>query len=168
MPAFAGEDGTMEAQWLIIDGNNLIHSHPGPCPDGPQADFETARWVLAQQIDSLCGALADRVTLVFDGTRGGPHEAFRGRIEVVFSPPELEADGVIERHICSAPNPSGILVVTSDRLLRQTVFGAGAHTMSCAEFSGLLRDKARLTTARCSPSPRRAAGPRLGDFFPAD
>jgi len=157
----------MEARWLIIDGNNLIHSHPEVCPGAPHADFDTARWTLAQRLDSLATALADRVTLVYDGTRGGRHEAFRGSIDVVFSPPELTADGLIEKMVLAAQKRNSILVVTSDRLLRQTVFGAGAHTMSCAEFAGLVGDTARQTEARCAPTQGNRDGPTLGDFFPA-
>ncbi len=156
----------MEAHWLIIDGNNLIHSHPGLCTAGGGADFDTARWILAQRIDNLAGALADRVTLVFDGTRGGPHEAFHGSIDVVFSQPELGADGFIEKRVCSAADPAGVLVVTSDRLLRQTVFGAGAHTMSCAEFAELLRDTSRQEATRRARPAGTHAGPTLGDYFP--
>ncbi len=157
----------MHANWLIIDGNNLIHSHPEVCSAGANADFDTIRWVLAQRLDSLATAFADRVTLVYDGTRGGRHEAFRGSIDVVFSPPELTADGLIEKMVLAAQNRNSILVVTSDRLLRQTVFGAGAHTMSCAEFAAVVGDAARQTAARCAPAQGKRDGPTLGDFFPA-
>lgn len=156
----------METKWLIIDGNNLIHGQPGLCPGGSRVDFDTARWVLAQRLDSLVGAVANRVTLVYDGTRGGRHEAFRGSIDVVFAPPELTADGLIEKLVVGAGAPAGILVVTSDRQLRQAVFGAGAHTMSCAEFAGLVRDMARQTEEKCTPRPGAEKGPTLGDFFP--
>ena len=76
-----------------------------------------------------------RVTVVFDG-QGGPREpmARAAGLEVLFSPKGKTADDVIERLVGQSPQPARILVVTSDRMERQMVEGAGALSISAEAF----------------------------------
>ena len=51
-------------------------------------------------VAGLAGRLANRMTIVFDGTRGGKDEASEARgVEVIFSPADKTADTVIEQMV---------------------------------------------------------------------
>ncbi len=84
----------------------------------------------------------------------------------MFSPGHQTADTVIERMVQQSPSPEDILVVTSDRMERESVMAAGAHTMSCGEFmewsERCERNLARRASSAGQPAPRAT----LGDFFP--
>ena len=155
-------------KWIIVDGNNLVHSDRESLFGDPRTDFAGARWGLARLLDELMGELAERVTLVFDGTIGGKDEAFQNAdLQVVFSPADMTADSVIERLVSRASNPGDILVVSSDRGERQTVGVAGAQTMSCQNFIPLLKDcRQNLRRSLGRHAKQKAPGPSLGDFFP--
>lgn len=154
----------MRYQRVIVDGFSLLHRDAGlrPLLDDQPA---LARRQLVRKAEECGLALADAVTVVFDG-RQGLNDAFIGfRAEVIFSPPNLSADGVIERMVSKAANPAALLVVTSDRIERETVSAAGADTMSSGDF---LDQGQRATQAQKRPhlAAARPRPARLGDFFP--
>lgn len=154
----------MLADWLIIDGNNLVHQMPRRAG----LPFDVARTDLARQIDEVGGVLAKRVTLIFDGTRGGEDDAFRASsVEVLFSPGHRTADDVIERMVAADAHKRDIVVVTSDHAERDTVLAAGGSVMSCARFQDELAVQrgSMIRTMRAKPR-GGATGPSLGDFFP--
>jgi len=155
--------------WIIIDGNNLVHSDREGLFGDHVADFDGARFGLARVLDELAGELAGKVTVVFDGTVGGKDEAFQSsELQVVFSPADMTADGVIERMAAQAQDPGSILVVSSDRAERDTVTAAGALTMSCQNFIELIKECRRtLSRQLAKRAKRRTPGQSLGDFFPA-
>jgi len=64
----------MPANWLIIDGNNLLHYDPR-LAGLARRDFDRARRELVQGLDQLAGRLARRVTIVFDGVGPAPASA---------------------------------------------------------------------------------------------
>jgi predicted RNA-binding protein with PIN domain len=79
----------------------------------------------------------------------------------------MTADSVIERMVAQAQDPGGILVVSSDRGERYTVGAAGALTMSCRNFIGLIKECRHMLSQRLAKRARRPSpGPSLGDFFP--
>ena len=126
-----------------------------------------ARQQLIRKLEEVAGALAERITVVFDGIGKGGREGYEASsIEVVFSPSDKTADTLIERLAHEATDPTGILIVTSDRLERETTAATGADTMSCGEFldrcEQIRSELSRQTGARRTKS----SGPRLGDFFP--
>lgn len=154
----------MRYQRVIVDGFSLLHRDAAlrPLLDGQPA---LARHQLVRKAEACGLALGNAVTVVFDG-RKGLNDAFVGfRAEVVFSPPHLSADGVIERMVAAAAEPALLLVITSDRIERDTVSAAGADTMSAGDF--LEQGQRAAQTQRRPPAggarPRAA---RLGDFFP--
>ena len=156
-------------KWIIIDGNNLLHSDKEGILFGDRkTDFDSARRKLSRALDELAGAIAERMTVVFDGSVGGRDEAFQtSELRVVFSPAEMDADSVIERIVAEAPDPKGILVVSSDRAERRTVGAAGAEVMSCRNFISLLLDVRRSLKRQLQGRGRQVIpGPSLGDFFP--
>ena len=100
--------------------------------------------------------------MVFDGREGGRDVALDApNLEVLFSPSNRTADGLIEQMVHAAEKPERILVVTSDWIEQRLVSVFGASVISCREF--LLRCEASLSTPKKSKSVR---GSTLGDFFP--
>ena len=157
-------------RWLIVDGFSLLHRDEKLAAVLQAGRLFEARRLLVQGLDRIAGALAARTTVVFDGRRegGSGDEAIDVSIEVVFSPSHLTADSVIERLVQAATPAAGILVVTSDRLERETVGAAGAESMSCGDFLDLCRREEAHLRRRAQPASGAGPAPRptLGDFFP--
>ena len=155
----------MQARWIIIDGYSLLHRRgkPGTRP----GNLQSARQQIVRQLEEVAGALAPRITLVFDGTGPGGREGYEASsIDVVFSPADKTADTLIERMVHEAGDPSGILVVTSDRLERETTAAAGADTMSCGDFVDLCERKRGHLSRQGSAGSGKKTGSKLGDYFP--
>ncbi len=153
----------MDYNQLIIDGYNLL------CQDGPfdsqRYGLETARQGLVRQIERLALGMADQLTVVFDGRKAGRDLALSSsHLEVIFSPSNRTADGVIEQLVHNAKDPARILVVTSDRMEQQLVSVFGASVISCREF--LLRCEAveRVASSKFFGK-RLGPTPTFGDFF---
>lgn len=143
-------------KWLIIDGYNLIH-RTGNCRIGDDRsgdrpvrlprDLGGKRRHLIQLLEKTVGVLAERITVVFDGRSGGndhsgkaPDEQESSVVEVLFSPRDKTADTVIEQLVFQAGPAGKVVVVTSDRLERETTEGAGAETMACSVFLDQLNE----------------------------
>ena len=156
----------MPANWLIIDGNNLLHYDPR-LAGLARRDFDRARRELVQGLDQLAGRLARRVTIVFDGVGPGPGVGYdASAVEVVFSSTNLTADSVIERLARGAADRSSVTVVSSDRGERDSVEAGGVHSISCRTFLEWI-DEARRRLAREVHGVRASAKkPTLGDSFP--
>lgn len=156
----------MNYDWIIIDGNNLLHT-PG-CELPGAAGFEQRRWALARRLTELVPLPARRITLVYDGSIGGRDDAFDGSpLEVVYTPRNSTADALIERLVCERPAGCRVLVVTSDHMERDTVEAAGAEALSCA---GFLHEIERPPPADDGAGRFRNNAPpaTLADFFPHD
>jgi len=150
----------MDFDWLIIDGYNLLHQDAAL--EGRRDDLPTARQRLVRRIEQSASGMASKITVVFDGREGGRDEALDApNLEVLFSPSNRTADGVIEQMVHDAKNPARILVVTSDWIEQRLVSVFGASVISCREF--LLRCETPLTPARRQ---KPSKGSTLGDFFP--
>ncbi len=129
-------------KWLIIDGYNLIHRAgdyrsgvPALREIGMSRDLDGRRWQLVQLLEKTVGVLAERITVVFDGrSEKALDEQESPVVEVLFSPGNKTADTVIEQLVFQAGAADGIVVVTSDRLERETTDAAGAQTMACSVF----------------------------------
>lgn len=148
----------MDAAWIIIDGNNLIHCEPRW--SGLQGtSFPTARAQLVHRIASLAGNACDRLIIIFDGTIPGRDQALSTpKVDVQYMAANDSADRRIEGLIREAPSAAEVIVVTNDRTLRNVVFGLGAQTLSCGEF--VLEMKA----PQSSPPSRYVAGGKKGNF----
>lgn len=142
-------------KWLIIDGYNLIHRTGAPTlrEVGMPRDLAGKRRRLIQLLEKTVGILAERITVVFDGRSGGDgHSGGDGRssggpdeqeslvVEVLFSPRDKTADTVIEQLVFQAGAAGRVVVVTSDRLERETTEAAGAETMACSVFLDQLNE----------------------------
>jgi predicted RNA-binding protein with PIN domain len=156
----------MRTRWLIVDGYSLLHRMEARSP-ASRGFSHAARGRIARRLEELIGTLADRITVVFDGTgEDAGSDAASAVVEVVFSPGDKTADTVIERLVSSAPDPGGILVVTSDRAERQTVGAAGAHSMSCGNFLTVCDHQEQMLARAARAVGKKASRPTLGDFFP--
>lgn len=154
------------AHWLIIDGNNLIHATPA-LMEAAGRDFSMARQRLVHQLDELVHVLADRITVVFDGTLGGKQTGYESSaVEVIFSPSHFTADSVIERLAVRAADRGNITVVSSDSLERHTVEAGGVQTLSCRSFVEEVRQAQANLRRRLSETGRPSRKNALGDLFP--
>lgn len=144
---------------VFVDGYNLLHHIEGP-PAGRGGDSARAR--LIRRIERMVGALADRVTIVFDGRGDADVEALSTVVDVVFARAPFSADLWIEREVRRAMTPAGLLVVTSDRAVRQSAEAAGVETMGCSES---LERCAAIRTPSQRASPSQGFDRRLGDAF---
>lgn len=154
----------MNIDWLIIDGYSLIHRDPDLQFLLP-AKMTEARTRLIRKLETGAGIQADRVTVVFDGQSGGlSHEQGTLVTEVFFTPKNATADTVIEQWCAAHASQSNILVVTSDRMERETVTAAGARCMSCAAFLDQLSGQRR--TISHSIRRKRPESFTLGEIFP--
>lgn len=153
---------SMDFDWLIIDGYNLMHQDEAL--DGRRDDLQTARQRLVRRIEQSATGMARKITVVFDGREGGRDVALDApNLEVLFSPSNRTADGLIEQMVHAAENPERILVVTSDWIEQRLVSVFGATVISCREF--LLR----CATPFAAPKKLKPAkGTTLGDFFPEE
>lgn len=150
----------MDFDWLIIDGYNLMHQDDAL--DGRRDDLQTARQRLVRRIEQSAAGMARKITVVFDGREGGRDIALDApNLEVLFSPSNRTADGLIEQMVHAAEKPERIIVVTSDWIEQRLVSVFGASVISCREF--LLRCETPSIVSRKSKSER---GYTLGDFFP--
>jgi predicted RNA-binding protein with PIN domain len=150
----------MDYDQLIIDGYNLMHQDEAL--NGRRDDLPIARQRLVRRIEQVASGMASKITVVFDGREHGRDIALDApNLEVLFSPSNRTADGVIEQMVHDAKDSSRILVVTSDWIEQRLVSVFGASVISCREF---------LSRCETTPSiPRRADPPKgstLGDFFP--
>lgn len=177
-------------KWLIIDGYNLIHrigNHrsgnylsgvPTLREVGMPHDLAGKRRRLIQLLEKTVGILADRITVVFDGrsgggpAAGGPDEQESPVVEVLFSPGNKTADTVIEQLVFQAglagsPATAGrVVVVTSDRLERETTEAAGAETMACSVFLDQLNETlARIEQELRSRGTAQHSATPLGNPF---
>lgn len=162
----------MRHAWIIVDGFSLLYREAGILPVLKAGRrFEACRRMV-RRLDRLAGLLADRLTIVFDGQgAGGPSdEALDVAVEVIFSPSGQTADTVIERMARAAERPQDVLVVTSDRMERETVDSSGATSMGCTDFLAWVEREERALDRRGGPRPPAPGGgwpATLGDRIDA-
>lgn len=117
----------------LVDGYNLLCRLEGKC--NRRGGGAAARHRLVRRIEHAVGTIVDRMTIVFDGLDARDEEVWpHSIVRVVFARPPLSADLWIEREVRAALDPSSLLVISSDRMIRQSAEAAGAETMGCSEF----------------------------------
>jgi predicted RNA-binding protein with PIN domain len=138
------EDGVAAAEHLVrvpgavlvIDGYNVTKT---AWPDAPLAEQRQ------RLVDALCeltartGAEAD---VVFDGAddavAAAPTRLPRG-VHVRFSPASVEADDVVIALVDEYPLGRPVVVVSSDRRVREGAGRRGANVLTSDQFLGALR-----------------------------
>jgi predicted RNA-binding protein with PIN domain len=126
---------------ILIDGHNLIGRLPALSLGDPDDEEK-----LVGLLRSYRARTGKSITVVFD-PGGAYHPAQTRRIsgiEVVFASHGSSADAIIARRVRSSRNPSGWLVVTSDRKLADTVSRHGARVQSAGAFVAELEKPAQV------------------------
>lgn len=130
-----------------IDGYNLLHKSAALRPLA-QEDFEAAREGLIDQVAHFCMATGHQVTIVFDGlSRHEPEHVDHYRnvpgLKVLYAPKNRSADAVIERLVYGEPRRIEVVVVSTDRGLRDICTGMGALVMDADNFLTVAGDARR-------------------------
>jgi len=78
-----------------------------------------------------------KVIVIFDhGLPGGwSRELSTGPVKVVFAGSHTDADRVLVERVRAAKNAPGLVVVSSDRQVRQAAEARGAHVVSAEKFA---------------------------------
>jgi predicted RNA-binding protein with PIN domain len=116
-------------EW-IVDGNNVM----GARPDGWWRDRPAAQRRLVGRLEAFAAARDEPVTVIFDG---GSHDAGGGvRVAVRFAsrPGRDAADDDLAALVAAHPEPSSLVVATSDAGLAARVVGAGARVLGAGAF----------------------------------
>jgi predicted RNA-binding protein with PIN domain len=126
----------MSERWVLVDGYSVIHAWP-KLRRAAGRSLEQQRDALVRVLQQFGDARHCRLTVVFDGYAAKRKPEFAeptAGVEVLFSEIGKTADDVIERLVGQAGHRDQILVVTSDRMERQTVEGLGAQSMDAELF----------------------------------
>jgi len=126
----------------LVDGYSLLHNWPELAPGRPRHSVR-ARHELIHVLTRYRDATGERITIFFDGA-GAPSEApadeSNAPVEVLFSRAGQTADQMIERAAHRFQAYGEVLVVTDDRVERDTVAGMGGMTASCANFIRMIEN----------------------------
>lgn len=129
-----------------IDGYNVIH-HCKRLKKLAKTDFEAGREALIDRVARYCTDAGKAAKIIFDGRGRRPDliSPFLSgpRLEVIYSPASQSADALIEREVYEATNRSSIIVVTSDRGIRDLCAGLGALTMHPDHFLSMIEESLR-------------------------
>lgn len=125
-----------EGVLLAVDGYNVT------LRSWPSLALAEQRRRLVDSLAELVMRAGTEVLLVFDGTdsgnRLGPPAAVRGRLRVVFSPSEVEADDVIIAAVDAFPPERPVVVATNDRRVRDSTSALGANVISVDQLLSVL------------------------------
>ena len=116
---------------MIVDGMNVLGSRP----DGWWRDRPTAMAALTRRLSALAGGEGIALNVIFDGRSHRQVAAAASGIEIGFAPGGPDAaDREILRILRADPDPASIVVVSSDRRLRNSVKAAGAGGVASGEL----------------------------------
>ena len=140
LPRAVFDDSVEAARFLIrvpgvlvlVDGYNLAK---WKWPSVPPRDLRARVGGVLADVSSRTDA---DVCVVYDGVDEGgairPVGAARVGVRVLFSSGEVEADDVIIDMVASTPNWRAVVVVSSDRRVRDGVARLGANVLSSQQF----------------------------------
>lgn len=122
---------------LFVDGYNVLHDWHR-IDGAPRLNTATARQEIIEAVRVIVDVEQWEATVVFDGREfGGRLQATESgsAVSVVFAPEGLTADGVIERLVAANARISRCIVVTADRMERETVMASGAECLTPKELA---------------------------------
>ena len=121
---------------ILVDGYSLLHNWLELAPGKPRFSA-TAREELISRLTQYHDACGIPLTIVFDGTTGGPGSGgvrSTPEVEVLFTRSGQTADQLIERAAHRLSAFGEVLVVTDDFAERDTVISLGGMASSCLNF----------------------------------
>ncbi|HNR34444.1 MAG TPA: NYN domain-containing protein [Candidatus Hydrogenedentes bacterium] len=134
----------------FVDGYNVIHHSTRLRPLAIES-FEQARDALIEHVGRFCVATGQTVKIIFDGRgrRAEPASPLKGikGLEVLYSPGHQSADALIERTVYQTPNRRNVIVVSSDRGIRDLCRGLGAMVMDADIFLDTIGESESETRA---------------------
>ena len=134
----------------LIDGYNLLRSVQ------KLEEFSTLTDVqLCRVVSDFLSCVRDHGHIVFDGVGPPDKSAFGGipLLEVYFSGQSYEADDIIEGKISDNSAPKSLVVVSSDRRLRNTASKRKAKSVSSEFFWKALLSQLEKQASRPAPEP---------------
>lgn len=153
----------MGIKWIIIDGYNALHTQ-NQLKSLFNSNPEKARYEFIKLIERYLLTLTCKTTVIFDGIKKGIDPILSTKtIEVIYSPSNLSADGLIERLVHNYCSPQEVCVVTSDRLEQLNVASSGAFIQSSKDF---MNQCINLKPSTYSTKMKPLEKPTLGDIFP--
>ena len=106
-----------EFKHIVVDGWNVIHSHPKLKKLLTSGNQDAARAELSSLLAPIHDFGGSRITIVYDGTGEDISIVRRSQIltfSEVFTPSNMTADELIEQLCSTSKNPDRILVVSRD------------------------------------------------------
>ena len=117
---------------VFVDGYNVTKGSV------PELDLESQRSWLERIITSHLTQISGRFEVIFDGADVAVSQpASSNRLRILFSPAGIEADDVIIEAV-KATNPRlPVVVVSSDKRVRDGAAAGGANVLSAQQFIGV-------------------------------
>ncbi len=128
LTAWAGLPGAH----LIVDGYNVTKT------GFPELSLSEQRDRLVRSLGALAARTSAEVTVVFDGAAVAAARPPARGVRVLFSPPGVLADTVINDLVRAEPRGRVILVVTSDREVADRAGADGARTAASVALLGVM------------------------------
>lgn len=116
-------------RYLLVDGHSVLHSWP-ELRQLHSRQPSSARERLIRQLSQLHDSGQWKVTLVFDGQRGGKEERPRDSMAVLYASAGQTADSIIERIVQVHAGRGEIGVVTADHAEMTAIESLGAFGFS--------------------------------------
>ncbi len=111
---------------VLVDGYNCIHD---AIPGFRDLSLEDAREQFVQLLESVRPPDVE-IIVVFDGRASGVEIRTRSSVDVRYAPPDLTADGYLQRLVRSyRERGSEVIVATADHSLQQTVLALGGFRL---------------------------------------
>jgi predicted RNA-binding protein with PIN domain len=115
---------------LLVDGYNVAKAA------WPDLSAAQQRARLVDALEAAAARTGARPVVVFDGADVSvvPAGAPRRLVQVRFSPADVEADDVVLEAVAAAPDAVPVVVVSSDRRVRDGARELGANLVSSAQL----------------------------------
>ena len=134
------------AEYLLVDGYNIIFSWPDLNEFVENGNLDAARMKLMEMLSNYQGYYKNTVILVFDGYKvknnPGTVEKYHN-IYVVYTKEAETADQYIEKVNGSLARANQVRVATSDRLEQVIILGQGATRVSARELQKEMEEMKR-------------------------
>lgn len=144
--ASAWDNGGCMAEYLLVDGYNIIFSWPELNEFAENGNLDAARMKLMEMLSNYQGYYQSTVILVFDGYKvknnPGTVEKYHN-IYVVYTKEAETADQYIEKTNGSLARVNQVRVATSDRLEQVIILGQGATRVSARELQKEMEEMRR-------------------------